>query len=305
MKKELKSTRDGFGKALLEIAKKEPSVVVVGTDLAESTRVKAFAKNFPGRFFEVGVAEQNAAGVAAGLALSGKTVFLCSFASFSPGLNWGQIRQSICMNKAHVIIVGSHAGLATGPDGATHQALEDVALMRVLPEMKVFVPLDYRQTKRITRELVKIKGPSYLRLARPATLLWPDHPFEVGKAEVLKEGNGITLIGCGPVLVETMTVFAKELKAAEIINCPSIKPFDENTILVSARKTQKVITIEDHQKIGGLGSVVAEVLAKNAVNAKLIPIGTDDTFGESAKNHLELWEKYLFAPLRAALKSEN
>jgi len=297
----LRSTRDGFGKILLRLAAKESRIVVVSADLASSMRVKEFAERYPQRFFEVGVAEQNAAGVAAGLSLEGKVVFLVSFACFSPGLNWGQIRQSICLNNANVKIIGGHGGLATGVDGATHQSLEDIALMRVLPQMKVFVPLDYNQTKKIMGVVVREEGPCYVRLTRPDTAIWDDHPFKMGKAEILKRGSKLTLIGCGPVLAETIVRFKKELRGVEVINCPTIKPLDEKRILVSVRKTKQVITIEDHQKDGGLGSVVAELLAENKVGARLIRFGVEDKFGESARDFHQLWERYLWKPLEREL----
>ncbi len=296
-----KSTRDGFGEVLLQLAARQKKVVVVSVDLASSMRVNEFARRYPDRFFEAGVAEQNAAGIAAGLALAGKIPFLVSFACFSPSLNWGQIRQSICLNNTNVKIIGGHGGLATGADGATHQALEDIALMRVLPQMKVFVPLDYYQTKKITNKVVKIEGPCYLRLTRPETVVFKDHPFKVGEPEILQRGRKLTLIGCGPILAETMIRFKNELQEIEIINCSTIKPIDGRKILTSVRKTKRVITLEDHQKTGGLGSLVAEILAENGLEARLTRIGVGDRFGESARDFRELWQEYLWKPLLAEL----
>jgi len=293
----LRSTRDGFGKTLLKLAAKELRIVVVSVDLASSMRVKEFAERYPQRFFEVGVAEQNAAGIAAGLSLENKIVFLVSFACFSPGLNWGQVRQSICLNNANVKIIGGHGGLATGVDGATHQALEDIALMRVLPRMKVFVPLDYNQTRRITETVVREKGPCYIRLTRPDTVVWDDHPFKMGEVEILKRGSKLTLIGCGPVLAETIVRFKKELGGVEVINCPTIKPLDAKRILVSIRKTKRAVTIEDHQKDGGLGSAVAELLVENKARVRLLRFGVENKFGESARDFHQLWERYLWKPL--------
>jgi len=301
----LKSTRDAFGEVLLDLARREKRLVVVSADLASSLRVKAFAKRYPKRFFEVGVAEQNAAGVAAGLALAGKIPFLVSFACFSPGLNWGQIRQSICLNRANVKIIGSHGGLATGADGATHQALEDLALMRVLPGMKVFVPLDYYQTRRIVKALLKEEGPAYLRLVRPQTVVWKDHSFVVGKAEILQRGNRWTLVGCGPLLAETIFHFQKKLAGVEIINCPTLKPFDKAKIVTSATKTGRVVTLEDHQRFGGLGSLVAEVLAEEGVGAKLTRIGMKDCFGESARDFRQLWQKYFWRRLEKIISEDK
>jgi len=296
-----KSTRDAFGEELFKQANREPRVVVVSADLASSMRVRLFARRYPARFFEVGVAEQNAASVAAGLALGGKIPFLVSFACFSPTLNWGQIRQSICLNNANVKIVGSHGGLATGADGATHQALGDIALMRILPGVKVFAPLDFNQTKQIVRTMIKDDGPSYLRLVKPETIVYPSHPFKLGQAEILKRGTRATLVGCGPILTETINRFEKKLIGVEIINCSTIKPLDTERIIRSINKTKKVITIEDHQIIGGLGSAVAEIMAENKLRAKLTRVGVNDCFGESARDFRLLWEEYLWEPLKKAL----
>ena len=299
-----KSVRDGFGDGLVKLAKKNLKVVVVSADLASSTRVSEFARRFPSRFFEVGVAEQNAASLAAGLALGEKTVFLASFACFSPGLNWGQIRQSICMNKAKVIIVGSHAGLATGPDGATHQALEDIALMRSLPEMTIVSPVDYNQAKKAVAIIAKTAGPVYLRLSKPKTpVLKPASGFDLGKLETLKKGTGATIIGTGPILAYLITSerFQTLLKDVRVVNCHTIKPIDKKGIK-KACDTKKTITLEDHQITGGLGSAVAEIIAENKINTTLIRIGMRNKFGESARNHLELWEKYYFGRLERELK---
>jgi len=296
-----RSTRAGFGEALLKLAQKDERIVVISADLAESMQVADFAKRYPRRFFEVGVAEQNAIGLAAGLALAGKIPFVCSFASFSPGLNWGQIRQSVCLNGANVKIVGGHAGLATGPDGASHQMLEDVALMRALPGMSVFAPMDYFQAQKITEHLVGRNGPCYLRLTRSETTIWPDHDFRPEKAEILQAGKKLTLVGFGPILAETAFKFKNELKDAEIINCPVLKPFDAETVIASAQKTGRVITIEDHQLVGGLGSIVGESLARAGIGVKFSSIGMDDSFGESAPNFQELWEKYLWSKMNSSL----
>ena len=299
-----KSVRDGFGEGLVKLAEKNPRVVVVSADLASSTRVSEFARKFPSRFIEVGVAEQNAASVAAGLALGGKIVFLASFASFSPGLNWGQIRQSICLNKAKVIVVGSHAGLATAPDGATHQALEDIGLMRCLPEMTVVSPIDYTQARKAVEVLAKTDGPVYLRLSRPSTpVLKPASGFDFGKLEILKKGTKATIIGTGPILAYLVTSekYQSLLKDVKVINCHTIKPIDK-TGIKKACDTKKTITLEDHQIIGGLGSAVAEIIAENDISTTLSRIGMRDKFGESARNHLELWEKYYFGRLERELK---
>jgi transketolase len=299
-----KSVRDGFGDGILKLAQNNPKVVVVSTNLANSTRVSQFSRRFPSRFFEVGVAEQNGASVAAGLALGGKTVFLTSFACFSPGINWGQIRQSICFNNANVVVVGSHAGLATGPDGATHQALEDIALARCLPKMTIISPIDYTQAKKAVLSLGNNPGPTYLRLARPKTpLLSPPSSFELGKIETLKRGTKATIIGTGPILayVYNNERFQDLLKGVKIVNCHTLKPIDKQAVK-RACSNKKTITLEDHQINGGLGSVVAEIIAEEKINTSLVRIGMDDKFGESARNYLKLWEKYYFRKLEKELK---
>ncbi|MCX6740207.1 MAG: transketolase family protein [Candidatus Parcubacteria bacterium] len=291
----MKSCRDGFGKALLELGKKDKKVVVVSADLAESTRCLDFSKEYPSRFFEVGVAEQNMAGVGAGLALEGLTPFICSFAVFSPGRNWEQIRVSICYNKANVKIVSSHAGLNVGEDGATHQALEDIALMRVLPNMTVIAPCDFEETQKAVMAAAKIEGPVYIRFGREKTpIISGNSKFQIGKANILRQGKNVTIIACGPMVYEALAAadeLAKQKISAEVINCHTIKPIDKATIIKSAKKTKKVITIEEHQVNGGLGSAVAEVLSQKCpVPMKII--GMLDKFGESgtAKQLLDKYE---------------
>src|SRR3989338_3505331 len=205
-------TRNGYGDALLDLGENNPDVVVLSADLAESTRAMAFGKKYPDRFFEVGVAEQNMMGVAAGLALSGKIPFISSYATFSPGRNWDQLRVSVCYSRANVKVVGSHAGLSVGPDGATHQALEDIAMTRVLPNLTVVVPCDYEEAKKCTRAAAGLSGPVYFRLAREKTPVFTtvDTPFKIGRAEILRDGDDLTIIGCGPVLYEAL-VAADEL----------------------------------------------------------------------------------------------
>jgi transketolase len=294
IKQEMKSCRDGFGEALLELGKKDKNVVVVSADLAESTRCLDFSKKYPSRFFEVGVAEQNMAGVGAGLALEGLTPFICSFAVFSPGRNWEQIRVSICYNKANVKIVSSHAGLNVGEDGATHQALEDIALMRVLPNMTVIAPCDFEETKKAVLAAAKMKGPVYIRYGREKTPVIPGKSkFQIGNADILRQGKDVTIIACGTMVVEALTAaeeLAKQKISVEVINCHTIKPIDKATIIKSAKKTGKVITVEEHQVNGGLGSAVAEVLSQNYPVSMRI-IGMPDKFGESGTAK-QLWDKY-------------
>lgn len=287
--------RDGFGEAILELGKKDKKVVVVSADLAESTRCLEFGKKYQDRFFEVGVAEQNMAGVAAGLALEGLTPFICSFAVFSPGRNWEQIRVSVCYNQANVKIVSSHAGLNVGEDGATHQALEDIALMRVLPNMTVIAPCDFEETKKAVMAAAKMKGPVYIRFGREKcpVITTKQSKFQIGKADILKQGKDVTIIACGPMVAEALKAaeeLAKQKISAEVINCHTIKSIDKATIIKSAKKTGKVITIEEHQVNGGLGSAVAEVLSQNyPVPMKII--GMPDKFGESGTAK-QLLDKY-------------
>lgn len=294
-KNNLKSTRDGFGEALLSLAKKNKNIVVVSADLAESTRVAEFAKKYPERFIEVGVAEQNMMGVAAGLALSGKTAIAASFAAFSPGRNWDQLRVSVCYSKANVKIIGSHTGLGAGEDGASHQALEDIAITRCLPNLVVIAPADYNEAKKALAATIEHQGPVYLRLTRQNSPIFTTEksPFKIGQANVLRKGQDITLIACGPIVYEALEVakkLASENISVEVINCHTIKPLDKKTILASAKKTKKVLTLEDHQVHGGLGSAVAEMLAENfPVPMKIM--GVQDTFGESGKPD-ELYKKY-------------
>ncbi len=301
----LKSTRDGFGEAIFELAKSESKLVVVSADLKSSTRVEKFAQNFPKRFFEVGVAEQNLIGVAAGLAMSGKIVFATSFACFSPAINWAQIRQTICYNNLNVKIVGSHAGLATGADGATHQALEDIALTTVLPKMTVVAPADYNQTKEAVAILTKIKGPAYLRLTRPPTIglnqvdFSPEEKnFVLGVPQKIKSGEKLTLVGFGPILPEVLfKIPVKKLAKMEVFNCHSLKPFEAKPILNSIKKTGKLVCLEDHQKIGGLGTLLASQIVKSGIKTKFVHLGVDDKFGCSAKNFRNLWKKYILDSL--------
>lgn len=297
MAKELqtKSTRDAFGEALVNLARKNKNLVVVSADLAESTRVSDFAKKYPERFVEVGVAEQNMLGVAAGLALAGKVPIAASFAAFSPGRNWDQLRVSVCYSKANVKIIGSHTGLGAGEDGASHQALEDIAITRCLPNLVVIAPADYHETKKALAAAIAYNGPVYLRLSRQNTAVFTNEksPFKIGQAQVLKKGQDITLIACGPMVSEALAAakkLASENISAEVINCHTIKPLDQKTILASVKKTKKVVSIEDHQIHGGMGSAVAEMLAENfPVPMKLL--GVNDTFGESGVP-AELYKKY-------------
>jgi len=294
-KKIKKSTRDAYGEELLSLGKKDKDLVVVSADLAESTKIHHFANKFPNRFIEVGVAEQNALGIASGLALSGKTVYISSFAVFSPGRNWDQLRVSVCYSNANVKIVSTHSGIAVGEDGASHQALEDIAITRCLPNLIVIAPVDYYETKKALKAINKIKTPVYLRLTRNKTNIITNTKthFKIGKANILKKGKDITIIACGPIINEVLLA-EKELEkkniSIEIINNHTIKPLDKKTILNSIKKTKKLITIEDHQIHGGLGGAISELISQNyPVLMKII--GVNDTFGESGTPE-QLYKKY-------------
>lgn len=297
----LKSIRDGFGEALVELGKTNENVVVLTADLAESTRVKGFADKFPDRFFQVGVAEQALVTVAAGMALSGKIPFATSYAVFSPGRTWEQIKITGALNDVPLKIVGAHAGFGASMYGATHESLEDIALMRVIPNMVVVSPADYEEAKEATLAVASNGKPSYLRLARQDTPLFCKL-FEIGKASILVENKNpeVTIIGTGPILYEALLA-EKELKekgiAVDVINLHTIKPIDEQTIIKYAKLSGAVVTVEEHQVMGGMGSAVSEVLAKN-FPVPMEFVGVHDSFGESSKTPDELWIKY-------GLKKEN
>jgi transketolase len=283
-KAKLESTRDGFGKGLLE-AGKDPKVFALSADLSESTRCHWFKEKFPERYVECGVSEQNMTGVAAGLALSGKIPFACSFAVFSPGLNVAQIRLSVCQNNANVKLVGSHSGLSVGKDGASHQALEDIAVTRSLPGMTVVVPCDAYEAKRAVSELMGIKGPFYLRTSRADSpvITTGRTGFKIGQAEIFRKGGDITIIACGMMVAKALEAAAKLEKKkveARVINCHTIKPLDKKTIVQAAKETGAILTVEEHNVIGGLGSAVSELLSQNHPVPMRI-MGIEDQFGES------------------------
>ena len=282
-----KATRDGFGEALLELGASNQKIVVLTADLTESTKVADFAKKFPERFIECGVAEQNMAGIAAGLAAEGKIPFITSYAVFSPGRNWDQIRVSICYSNLPVKIIGCHTGLSVGPDGATHQALEDIALMRVLPNMTVVVPCDAIQARQATQASISINGPVYIRLTReatPAIIQSSNIKFQIGRAEILENyGQDAAIVACGPLVYQAL-IAAKELNdegiKTMIINNHTIKPLDKVTLLKAARDCGAVVTVEEHQVNGGMGSAVAELLSAN-YPVPMEFVGMQDSFGES------------------------
>ena len=297
---EQKPTRDGFGEGLAEAGNRNKNVVGISADLTESTRMNLFAEAFPERFFNVGVAEQNLATVAAGLANMGKVPFISSYAAFSPGRNYEQIRTTIALNDVNVKIVGSHAGVSVGPDGATHQMLEDIAMMRVLPNMRVIVPADALEAAKATVTIANHKGPSYIRLGREKSpiITTEQTPFSLSSAQIMRSGRHVTIIGCGGLVYQALLAaeaLAKAKIEAEVINCPVIKPLDNQTILNSVKKTKAVVTVEEHQVNGGLGGAIAELLGENQP-LPLRRLGIHDRFGESGEPNQLLEYFSLTAP---------
>jgi transketolase len=288
-------TRKGYGEGVIELGTADERVVVLTGDLAGSTQAAEFGKKFPGRFIEVGIAEQNMMGIAAGLSFEGKIPFISSYAVFSPGRSWDQLRVSVAYSKANVKVAGAHTGISVGPDGATHQALEDIAITRCLPNMTVVVPCDYLETKKATLALGKMTGPAYFRFAREKTPVFTTDktPFTIGKAEIFKDGTDVVIIGSGPVLYNAMLA-AMELEqehvSVMVVNNHTIKPIDVDTIVKAAQKCGAVVTLEEHQIMGGVGSAVIEVLSQySPVPVEMV--GVNDHFGESGEPN-ELIEKY-------------
>jgi len=285
------SMRDAFGEAIMQLGKTNPKVLALTADVEPSVRLTDFAHEFPERFFNVGVAEANMVGVAAGLALEGFIPFCSSFAVFVPGRCFDHIRVSVCQNKANVKLVGSHYGFSNAGDGASAQSVEDMALMLSLPEMTIICPADGVETKKAVRAASEKEGPVYLRISRAETPLITSEEdnFEIGKAGVLRKGKKVTIIACGSLVSEAL--IAAEKINAEVINLSTIKPLDEETILSSVKKTGRVITLEEHSIIGGMGSRVAEFLGeKFPLPIKIM--GIPDVFGESARDYQELLDKY-------------
>ena len=298
-KLEQKPTRDGYGQGLVELGKKNPNVVVLGADLTGSTRCNWFRDEFPDRFIQVGIAEQNLIGIAAGLSLVGKIPFASTYSVFCPGRNWDQIRISVAYNKANVKLTGAHAGVSVGPDGATHQGLEDMAITRCLPNMTVLAPCDSIETKKATLAAGKMKGPVYLRFAREATPVFtiPKTPFKIGQAEVFRKGADVTIIACGPTVYEALLAaddLEKDGISVRVINNHTIKPIDQEAIIEAAEITGAIVTAEDHQVMGGLGSAVSEVLAKNEP-VPIEMVGVQDRFGESGSPEELMKEFHLLA----------
>ncbi len=304
-----KDTRSGFGDGIVEAARKNPNVVALTADLLGSMKLNQFIKEFPDRFIQCGIAEANMMGISAGMTIGGKIPFATSFANFATGRVYDQIRQSIAYSNKNVKICASHAGLTLGEDGATHQILEDIGMMKMLPGMTVIVPCDYNQTKAATIAIAEYRGPVYLRFGRP---VWPiftaaDQKFEVGKAQVFSEGNDVSIFACGHMVwkaIEAGRLLEDKGLSVEVINIHTIKPLDSTAILTSISKTKCAVTVEEHNIIGGgLGDAVAQVAAVN-FPIPIEYIGTKDTFGESGPP-MELLKKYgLDTPfiMEAALK---
>lgn len=278
--------RDVYGKTLVELGKENKDIMVLDADLSSSTRTGLFAKEFPDRFFNFGVAEQNMMAAAAGLASCGKTVFVSTFAIFASGRAWDQVRNSICHSNLNVKIVATHAGISVGPDGASHQALEDIALMRVIPNMNILVPCDGPQTAEAVRIASETNGPFYIRLGRPKVpTIENKGKFELGRAQVLSEGNDITIVACGIMVAEALAAvnnLAKQGVKARLINVHSIRPVDKETILKAAKETRGIIVCEEHNIIGGLSSCVDEIVAENNPT-RVMRIGVRNRFGQSGE----------------------
>ncbi len=312
---EMVPIRKGFGQGLLLAGENDKNVVALCADLTDSTQMGLFKARFPERFVEIGVAEQNLVTVASGMSAMGKIPFVSSYAMFSPGRNWEQIRTTICYNDQKVTIVGSHAGISVGPDGGTHQAIEDIALMRVLPNMIVLSPCDAIEAKKATLALAKCKGPAYLRLAREKTeiMTTEDTPFEIGKAQIFFQPEkglaDVGIIATGALVYKALSVAKKMEKEGvkiKVMNLATIKPLDTKSIEGLARETKKIITVEEHQIKGGMGSAVAEHLAEN-YPVKMKFIGVDDKFGQSGTpdeliEHYGMGEKDIEKAVRDMLK---
>ncbi len=295
------SLRGQYGKSLIELGSKDHNIVVLDADLAKSTKTLGFGKEFINRFFDMGLSEQDMISTAAGIALTGKTVFASSFSVFLTGRVFDQVRQSVCYNNANVKLVATHSGLGVGEDGATHQSLEDIALMRSLPNMRVIVPADSIETKKVIEYVSRESGPFYVRLIRGELPVVhnKDHVYEPGKADILTDGDDLVIFAIGSMVNKALDASAK-LKhlslGASVVNLSSIKPMDEDTVVSLARKTRHVITIEDHSVYGGMGSSVAEVLSQK-FPVKMKIIGVENSFGRSGKPE-ELYDFFQLTPER-------
>jgi len=281
-------TRNGFGEGLIEAGKRDRNVIGICADLSESTRMEGFKKALPEQYIEIGVAEQLLVAMAAGLASAGKIPFIASYAMFNPGRSWEQVRTTMALNETNVKIAGAHAGVSVGPDGATHQAIEDIAIMRVIPHMTVVVPCDAIQTKKATLAVAERWGPTYLRFGREksAIITTETTPFQIGKAQIFREGSDVAIVACG-ILVYNALIAADELQredgiACTVINNHTIKPMDDAAILAAAQRCGTVVTVEEHQKAAGMGSRVAELLSQEHPTP-IEFVGVSDTFGQSGE----------------------
>ena len=288
------ATRDGFGKAIVELAAANKNIIALAASVGDSTRAEKVKEKFPDQYVECGISEQNMIGVSAGLALGGKIPFPTSFCSFLPGRCFDQIRQSVCYANLNVKLVATHAGLSVGMDGATHQMMEDIAMMRALPNLTVIVPADALEAERATIAVSQFKGPAYLRLGREETPNFTDNSiFRIGKADTLKEGSDATIIACGLMVYYSLLaaqMLEKEGIKVRVLNMHTIKPIDKEAIIKAAKETKYIVTAEEHQINGGLGGAVAEVLSQN-YPCKLKIVGMQDKFGESGKPS-DLLKKY-------------
>ncbi|MDD5251828.1 MAG: transketolase C-terminal domain-containing protein [Patescibacteria group bacterium] len=280
-----KATRDGFGEGVVLAARENPAVLAACADVTESVRLDAFKKEFPDRFVQLGVHEQFLVAFGAGLALAGKKAFVAAYATFSPGRAWEQVRTNVCLNEADVVIVGAHAGVTVGADGATHQAIEDIATMRVLPKMRVVVPCDALEARKATLAVARITGQSYLRLGREKQpiITAEETPFEIGRANVMRDGTDCAIVACGLMVGQALKAaeeLATEGVSCLVINMHTVKPLDTATLLAAARLCSCVVTAEEHLVAGGLGSSVAEALAKESPAPQEF-VGIQDRYGES------------------------
>lgn len=289
-----KDTRSGFGDAMTELGRTNPNVVALTADLAGSLKLQGFIKEFPERFIQVGIAEANMMGIAAGLTIGGKIPFATTFANFATGRVYDQIRQSIAYSDKNVKICASHAGVTLGEDGATHQILEDIGMMKMLPGMTVIVPCDYNQTKAATLAIAEHHGPVYLRFGRPSwPIFTPEEPFQIGKAQQFSEGTDVSIFACGHLVwlaIQAGAQLEEKGISVEVINLHTIKPLDEEAILASLQKTGCAVTAEEHNIKGGMGDAVAQVASRN-FPVPIEYVGTNDTFGESGTPD-QLLEKY-------------
>jgi transketolase len=290
-----KDTRSGFGDGIVEVARKNKDIVALTADLGGSLKLQQFIKEFPDRFIQCGIAEANMIGIAAGLTIGGKIPYTTTFANFSTGRVYDQIRQSVAYSGKNVKLCASHAGLTLGEDGATHQILEDIGLMKMMPHMTVIVPCDYNQTKLATIAIAEHKGPVYLRFGRPSWPIFtnPDESFRIGKAQQFSEGTDVSIFACGHMVwnaIQAGVALEDKGLSVEVINIHTIKPMDEEAVLNSIRKTKCAVTVEEHNIIGGLGDAIAQVAAKN-FPVPIEYVGTKDTFGESATPD-QLLKKY-------------